>query len=667
MSKTYLGTEGWWNEISPITDSECDKICQIDAKRYVSDKEGQKLYLEKNAFTYRVCISTWLLQIADISYRGALSVQQGMRVYGLREMVSRADESAFRLIHNWDENSDEPTGFETLISDAMSGRDKEGSRRHLLQVLRYAKKLTVTCDKELESRTIESVLEANRSCREASSLFNPIFNVSPRSFLGQIIDGIKADAVTLFQNFSLYYDEEEVNFTKGTANDIGTNLLIEKLYAFASEQPFIFDRMYPFPETWEASVKISLKPGDGVNRPFDVGYNCFDPYEAELSCVPKSYKAYRPVAPESVWRQAHLQAVKKAMERCIAESPWAPYLTIKDQDLNREAAKEGSIDGHFATIDLSSASDRIPRRFIVELFPKDVVDASLRYLARYIRVGNKKYKMWMWSTAGSSITWITEHAFFFLLALQVKKIMQAYRTVAVRMPRTFGDDLIIDSRGIDLMTNVLTRFNGILSEGKSYWSESGGYRESCGAEYFFGDDMSTSYFPRQVLKRDAEGLACLCALQHKLWDISPRAAAYIEQLVLKIEPRMTAHKPYTECADLWSDIPRYDVRYAPHKGQLAKLPIFYQTGTQYLERKYYLAPRTKFSRTMVSKSCEKSFGLITSTVRKDILDMYLYAKFLRYGNQSDDPLLRLLGVSDTPLRPQASYMESYVVWDWTED
>lgn len=653
MSKTYMNN--WYSNGVVVNDADCKAIAEKDATLFVDDEKVRPSYVRKNLLTYTVCIKTWLSQIEDISPRSAYSILQGMRLYGLRDMIRRADESASRLISNWDRENDEPTGFETFVSDATS---KKLGKQDILQVLRYAKKLTVTCDRGLEDATIAGVLEANRSCREASSIFNPIFNVSPNTLLGRVIEGVKADAKTIFKNFSEYYDEEEVRFTQGTCNDCG-KLLADKLMTFATEQPFIYDRMYFFPKTWESCAWKPLKPSGEVKRPFDVGFNCFDPYEATLSCVPKSYKAYRPVAPESVWRQAHLQAVKSAMERCIAESPWAEQLEVKDQDLNREAAREGSVSGHYATIDLSSASDRIPRVFIQYLFPKDVVDASMKYLARYFTANGKRYKMWMWSTAGASITWITEHVFFFLLALQVTKELAAWQVPFLRKPRTFGDDLIIDTRAFDLMHNILTRFNGKLSENKSYWSEAGGYRESCGAEYFKGEDTSSVYFPRQVIKQDAEGIACLCALQHRLWDASPRAAAIVEGIVLKLEPRMTAHSPYTECADLWSDIPRSLSAPVPAKaGKDGTIPV--KVAFDWGVRRAYLAPVTRYKK----EKARTYISPFITTVRRDVVDMYFYAKFLRYGNLSEDPLLRLLGVSDQPLVPQASYRESYVVWDY---
>lgn len=653
MSKTYMNN--WYSNGVVVNDADCKAIAEKDAELFLSDRNVRPHYVKKNLLTYTVCIKTWLSQIEDISPRSAYSILQGMRLYGLRDMIRRADESASRLICNWDQETDEPTGFETFISDAMS---KKLGKQDILQVLRYAKKLTVTCDKGLEDATIAGVLDANRSCREASSIFNPIFNVSPNSLLGRVIEGVKADAKIIFKNFSEYYNEEDVRFTSGTCNDCG-KLLADKLYTFATEQPFIFDRMYFFPTTWDAHVKQTLKPEGEVKRPFDVGFNCFDPYIAKLSCVPKSYKTYRPVAPESAWRQAHLQAVKAAMERCVAESPWSAQLEIKDQDLNRDVAREGSISGHYATIDLSSASDRIPRVFIQYLFPKDVVDASMRYLARYFEANGKKYKMWMWSTAGASITWITEHVFFFLLANQVTKELAAWNVPFLRKPRTFGDDLIIDSRAFDLMHNILTRFNGKLSETKSYWSEAGGYRESCGAEYFKGEDTSSVYFPRQVIKQDAEGIACLCALQHRLWDTSPRAAAIVEGIVLKLEPRMTAHSPHTECADLWSDIPRFRHVPAPVKpGKDGCVPV--KIAFEWGDRKAYLAPVTRFEKP----KAERTVGRLVTSVKKDIVDMYFYAKFLKEGNLSQDPLLRLLGVSDQPLVPRAAYRASYVVWDY---
>jgi hypothetical protein len=160
---------------------------------------------------------------------------------------------------------------------------------------------------------------------------------------------------------------------------------------------------------------------------------------------------------------------------------------IRDQTLNQRLARKGSIDGSLSTVDLSSASDTIALELVYELLGVDFA-----HWLRYARTGTalldgEEIRLAKFSSMGNGYTFPLETLIFYALAFASAKEMG----VPVDDVNAYGDDIIIPTSAVDLLYSTLRALGFVVNEKKSY--SSGPFRESCGADYFKGQDIRPLY------------------------------------------------------------------------------------------------------------------------------------------------------------------------------
>jgi hypothetical protein len=154
-------------------------------------------------------------------------------------------------------------------------------------------------------------------------------------------------------------------------------------------------------------------------------------------------------------------------------------------------AREGSITGLLATLDLSEASDRVHMDVVRRLFRRwphllDFVEASRSVEAN---VRGDIIPLHKFASMGSALTFPIETMIFLVMAT-----MEAGNSRSIK-PRdlrgrvsVYGDDIIVPvTRSADVVRN-LESFGFKVNKHKSFWT--GQFRESCGAEYYNGHDVS---------------------------------------------------------------------------------------------------------------------------------------------------------------------------------
>jgi len=142
--------------------------------------------------------------------------------------------------------------------------------------------------------------------------------------------------------------------------------------------------------------------------------------------------------------------------------------------IHMDLARQASITGHLATIDLSSASDMISRELVKAVLPTDwwLLLNSLR--ATHTEVWGAVVYNEKFSSMGNGFTFELETILF-------RTLMKVITNYDVRV---FGDDIIIDSSSAPLALKVLEWAGFRINEKKSFCE--GPFRESCGGDYFEG-------------------------------------------------------------------------------------------------------------------------------------------------------------------------------------
>jgi len=166
-------------------------------------------------------------------------------------------------------------------------------------------------------------------------------------------------------------------------------------------------------------------------------------------------------------------------------------IDLNDQSRNRKLAQEGSLTGHLATLDLTSASDLISTQLVAELLSPAwfVLLDSVR--VKRTLIGEEYHELNMFSSMGNGFTFELESLIFYALSCAINFNWKIRGRVSV-----YGDDIITPTRIARVYPCVFAWFGFIVNMKKSFWN--GGFRESCGGHYFDGVDVTPFYIKESV-------------------------------------------------------------------------------------------------------------------------------------------------------------------------
>lgn len=126
-----------------------------------------------------------------------------------------------------------------------------------------------------------------------------------------------------------------------------------------------------------------------------------------------------------------------------------------------------------ATVDFSSASDRVHLQLVKWLFPSRVVDDLMKYRSFITYVGNTAYVPEKLSSMGCGFTFEVMTMAF----LAIARALDPSATV-------YGDDVIINNESAPLFCDVMVQAGLKVNEGKSFIGSK--LRESCGSFFMDG-------------------------------------------------------------------------------------------------------------------------------------------------------------------------------------
>jgi len=214
--------------------------------------------------------------------------------------------------------------------------------------------------------------------------------------------------------------------------------------------------------------------------------------------VPKTLKTPRIIAIEP----AHMQYAQQALLRCFLVAYGRDRLLQRligfdDQTPNQELARQGSIDGQTATLDLSEASDRVSNQLVRAMTARyphlhGAIDACRSRRADVPGYG--VIRLAKFASMGSALCFPMEAMVFTTLIFL--GIQRSLNTSVTRKDikalsgsvRVYGDDLIVPTRHVRTIVQTLEHFGARVGLDKSFWT--GKFRESCGREYLNGRDVS---------------------------------------------------------------------------------------------------------------------------------------------------------------------------------
>ncbi len=226
-----------------------------------------------------------------------------------------------------------------------------------------------------------------------------------------------------------------------------------------------------------------------------------DEVPVKVTHVPKTQKTPRMIALEPSTVQYAQQGLKDLIYETVQFSDWNGVFGFTDQGRNQHLAREASVTGSHATLDLSEASDRVSVPLVALLVQ------NLPHLGEYLsatrsqvaNVRGVRYPLRKFASMGSALTFPIETMVFTTIILSV----MLEHGVKVHSPRqlwgqvsVYGDDLIVPTEYAIAVIERLEAFSLKVNRSKSFWT--GKFRESCGEEYYDGHPVNVVRVKQEV-------------------------------------------------------------------------------------------------------------------------------------------------------------------------
>jgi hypothetical protein len=160
---------------------------------------------------------------------------------------------------------------------------------------------------------------------------------------------------------------------------------------------------------------------------------------------------------------------------------------LDDQSVNRRLAALGSISDDLATVDLSSASDLISKKLVLDLLPNDWYFWLNATRSHRIEIDGEVMVLEKFSSMGNGFTFDLQSLIFYALSTAISEL-EGYNSFWVNV---FGDDIVIPSGIRDRFCSVFNDVGFQINVNKSYFS--GPFRESCGHDYYYGVNIRAVY------------------------------------------------------------------------------------------------------------------------------------------------------------------------------
>lgn len=267
---------------------------------------------------------------------------------------------------------------------------------------------------------------------------------------------------------------------------------------------------------------------------------------SRLISVPKTQKSPRLIAAEPSAHQWCQQLLRKQLESRSQRTLIRRCVDFSSQIPNQHAAIQGSMDGLTATVDLSSASDRLSC-WVVERFARSnhsLLDRLHAVRTRWTRNGvypraGEYHLLRKYATMGSAVVFPLQTIIYACFATAaVAAVEEQERQLAKgldlsssnlltsrrfsscidrasRRVQVYGDDIVIPKAALSLFVDALTMVGLKVNTDKTFSGNN--FRESCGVDAFRGHDVSPSYLRQAYAKAHAKDFGSISEVSNNLW------------------------------------------------------------------------------------------------------------------------------------------------------
>ncbi|DAD50117.1 RNA-directed RNA polymerase [ssRNA phage Gephyllon.3_15] len=378
-------------------------------------------------------------------------------------------------------------GFFSRVFDRRTGvlldnPDIEAIRAIRQLTLSFGK-IALPCTPEREREAIRRFVECEKDVRESDA------KLSEEDFAGfkQVSDLLYSELFTQMDR-DVYYEQILPKHGPGAVADRLTSNGKYEMRTWTARLEEVFPSyryLIPNHHFVDELEKVDiLEPGAEM--------------PVRVISVPKTLKTPRIIAIEPACMQYMQQAVKGSFLAAFERDELLRGLIgFDNQEPNQLLACQGSANGRTATLDLSEASDRVSNQLVrrmVSNWPSlaKAIDATRSRRAEVPGYG--VIRLAKYASMGSALCFPMEALVFTtLIFLGIQKSLNTTLTRKdvksfLGSVRVYGDDLIVPVEHVSSIVQTLEHFGAQVGLDKSFWT--GRFRESCGKEYYDGEDVS---------------------------------------------------------------------------------------------------------------------------------------------------------------------------------
>lgn len=242
-----------------------------------------------------------------------------------------------------------------------------------------------------------------------------------------------------------------------------------------SSRPTLTPSAIYFTFPWSGTAWAKACVADGRDLTFVRGNR--------FTTVPKDCTKDRGIAVEPSINLFYQLAYGRLMKKRLGR---AGFDLLRAQEIHKRVACEASKEGHYATIDLSNASDTVCNNLVKLLLPSRWFDTLSDLRSSHTLVKGKWVKLEKFSSMGNGFTFELETTIFAAIVMACMEVKGVTPLPGANV-FVFGDDIICPTEVFGEV-RIALQFLGFTPNEKKTFSD-GPFRESCGGDYFDGVDV----------------------------------------------------------------------------------------------------------------------------------------------------------------------------------
>lgn len=267
-----------------------------------------------------------------------------------------------------------------------------------------------------------------------------------------------------------------------------------------------------------------------------------------ITFVPKDCRTDRPIA---IGNSLNL-FLQLGVNKFITQALKSVGIDLKDQSRNQAMAQQGSryafLNGlenpaQFSTLDLASASDTISYEIVKLLLPCDWFRLLNDIRHKTGELDGETFVYQKFSAMGNGFTFSLESLIFWAVAKAA--ILADGAQCKQSDIGIFGDDIIVRAKSAPAVVTALNWAGFLVNNEKSFVT--GPFKESCGADYFNGNDVRPFYLKRRIESHEDYYFVCNSLSHRILGDWRDRGLyAVFTATLSRILPRERLYRPLGE-------------------------------------------------------------------------------------------------------------------------